>query len=304
LFRCPRNQADVERHFVHNSQVSKRALGTLLVSVSAGAFGTYALFALMAGRAGIGPVPLLFYRFGIAAVILGVIAIATKTPLPDGRTSLKLAGLGALYVGQSFTYLQCLRASNPITASLLLYLYPALVTVGAVLFLHEKLTRTKLIALLCALVGSVFIVGPVGDLGGVAVLYGIGTAAFYATYLLVGKRVIPDIPPVSSTLVILCTATLAYGVGSLFTGFDVAREPSGWIGVAGLAVVATVIAIGGLLAGLEKISPVEASSLSALEPLVSAIIAVAFLGQEPRLGQLVGGALVIVAVVVLARQHS
>ncbi|HWA81958.1 MAG TPA: hypothetical protein VG820_00890, partial [Fimbriimonadaceae bacterium] len=102
--------------------MSKRALGTLLVSVSACAFGSYAYFALLATRAGIGTASLLFYRFGIAAAVLALVAVAARSRFPGFRGLLALVGLGLLYVGQSFTYLQCLKASSPITASLLLYL--------------------------------------------------------------------------------------------------------------------------------------------------------------------------------------
>lgn len=276
----------------------------MLVSISACAFGTYSLFALIAVRSGIGTTSLLFYRFGIAALVLGGIAVLSRSSLPGFRGVLSLVGLGVLYVGQSFTYLQCLKTSNPITASLLLYLYPAFVAVGSVLFLREKLTLPKVIALICALGGSILIVGPAGDIRGVAVLYGLGTAVFYAAYLLCGKRVMRDIGPVPATLVILTTTTVVFGVASFFLGFDLPSKPAGWIGAVGLALVATVIAIGALLAGLERVSAVEASSLSALEPLVTALIAVSFLGEPLRIWHVAGGILVIVAVLVLARQPS
>ncbi|MFI5386563.1 MAG: DMT family transporter [Fimbriimonadales bacterium] len=281
--------------------MSKKGLGTLFVSVSATAFGTYSYFALMSAKAGFRPVPMLFYRFGLAALILALLAVFTRTKLPSRRQVAALAGLGCLYVGQSFAYILCLRASNPITASLLLYIYPAFVTIGSVLFLKEKLTKTVILALLCALFGSVLVVGPVREISGLAILYGLGTSIFYATYLIVGKRVLADVPPLGATLVILSTAALVYGAASLFTGFDLPANPSGWIGPVCLALVATVIAIGGLLAGLRWISPVEASSLSALEPLVTAVLAVVILGQRLEWWHVAGGALVILAVLVLAR---
>lgn len=256
----------------------------------------------MADRAGIGPVSLLLFRFGIASLILGIAAIFIRPRFPTNL--LPLIGLGGLYVGQSFTYLQCLRSSNPITASLLLYLYPAFVTVGSVLFLHEKLTTTKIVALVCAFAGSILIIGPVSGITGPAIAYGFGTAIFYATYLLCGKRVMATAHPLSATLVIIATATAAYAIGGIFSGYQIPHTQTAWMGVFGLAVIATVVAIGGLLAGLNRVSPVEASSLSALEPLVTALIAVTLLGQQPRIWHLLGGTLVIIAVLVLARQAS
>jgi drug/metabolite transporter (DMT)-like permease len=135
----------------------------------------------------------------------------------------------------------------------------------------------------------------------VAVLYGLATAAFYATYLVCGKGVMSKTPPVAATLVILSTAALAYGGAAPFVGLDAPSSTAAWIGIVGLAIVATVVAIGLLLWGLAKVSAVEAASLSALEPLVSAVIAVAVLGQPLRAWHVFGGVLVIVAVLVLAR---
>jgi drug/metabolite transporter (DMT)-like permease len=290
-------------HHLPECPVSRKAIGTLLVCVSACAFGTFPMFAQLADRTGIGPVSLLFFRFSIAAAILACIALVAKSKLPKGRL-LSLIGLGGLYIGQSFTYIQALRNSDPITASLLLYLYPALVAVGSILFLHEKLTRPKLIALTCALLGAILIIGPVSKIPGVAVIYGLGTATFYATYLVCGKRVLRDVPAITATLVILTTAAIAYGIAAGATGVQLPHESIGWVGVVGLALVATVIAIGALLLGLERVSPVEASSLSALEPLVGAAIAVSFLGRTLHIWHVLGGALVIVAVLVLARASA
>lgn len=280
----------------------RKALGTLLVSISACAFGAYSYFASIAGDAGIGPVSLLFYRFLIATLIIGVVALIARTPFPRGIRLVGLVVLGGLYVGQSFAYLQCLRASNPIVTSLLLYLYPAFVTIGSTVFLHEKLTAVKLVALGSALVGSMLIIGPVGGVTPAAIAYGLATALFYATYLVSGKWLLRGVAPLAATLVIFLTAGSTYGIVSLVIGFDRSATPAGWIATASLAVVSTVIAIGFLLWGLEYVSPVEASALSALEPLVTALIAVTLMHQDLRALHVAGGVLVIVAVVLLARK--
>ncbi len=284
--------------------MSRKAFGTLLIAISSTAFGSYGYFALKAGQAGIGPFSLLAYRFGIAVAILGLVAALTRGRL-EKRQILPLIGLGMLYVGQAFTFLQCLLVSgSPITASLLLYIYPAWVTLGSVLFLREKLTTVKIIALACAFVGSFAIIGPVANVQPAAIVYGVCTSLFFAAYLVCGKKVMQSAPPVMATLTILTTAFLVFGLGALITGIDSIRSADGWIGAVGLAIVATVIAIGALLGGLSRVSPVEAASLSAIEPLVSAIIAITVMGQALRTGHVVGGVLVLTAVLVLAREAA
>jgi drug/metabolite transporter (DMT)-like permease len=136
---------------------------------------------------------------------------------------------------------------------------------------------------------------------GTAIVYGLLTAIFYAGYLVFGKRALEGSEPMGATLVIFLTTTVAFGIGSMVVGLDSSVSIQGWVGVGGLAIVATVIAIGFLIAGLRWTTPVEAASLSAIEPLVSALIAVAWMGLRLTAWHVVGGALVIVAVLILAR---
>src|ERR1044072_538454 len=257
----------------------------MLVSISAAAFGTYSFFATMAKDAGIHPVPMLFYRFALASALLGLLVALTRSEVPRGRKVRGLVFMGGLYVGQAFCFIQCLVNSNPITASLLLYLYPAFVTLGSVIFLHERMTLRKSFALVFAFAGSLLIMAATGSGGAsaIAIAYGVGTALFYACYLVVGKKVMEGLPPAGSTLTIFVTTTIIFGIGTMVAGFDTASGVSGWIGIGGLAVVATVIAIGGLIAGLKWITPVEAASISAIEPFVRALIAVTAMGEKLQL---------------------
>ena len=77
-----------------------------------------------------------------------------------------------------------------------------------------------------------------------------------------------------------------------------ARPLAAHAGLAGLALVATVVAIGTFFAGLRRIGPGDAATLSSLEPVVTVLLAVALLGERLAPGQLAGGVLVLAAVVV------
>jgi drug/metabolite transporter (DMT)-like permease len=65
------------------------------------------------------------------------------------------------------------------------------------------------------------------------------------------------------------------------------------------------IRVGGLfLAGLERLGPVRASVYSTLEPAFTLALAAAFLGEEVTPLRLAGGALILGAVVLLARAEA
>src|SRR6266516_2802183 len=120
-------------------------LGLLLIVTSAISFGAMPVFARLAYAAGADPITLLFLRFSIAAVIMTLILVVSKTPFPRGLVLLELILLGAIgYVGESLAYFTALTMASAGIVALLLYIYPALVTTLSALFLKEHLTPTKI----------------------------------------------------------------------------------------------------------------------------------------------------------------
>uniref|UniRef100_UPI003204DAD1 DMT family transporter n=1 Tax=Corallococcus coralloides TaxID=184914 RepID=UPI003204DAD1 len=71
--------------------------------------------------------------------------------------------------------------------------------------------------------------------------------------------------------------------------------------MAGLALLSTVVAMLTFFAGLKRIGPVNTSLLSTLEPVMAVVLGALFLGERLSLRQGLGGLLILVAVVVLAR---
>jgi drug/metabolite transporter (DMT)-like permease len=76
----------------------------------------------------------------------------------------------------------------------------------------------------------------------------------------------------------------------------------GWL--AAIAVVSTVAAVTLFFAGLRRVGPTAAAILSCLEPLVAVVLALAVFGEALATVQVVGGALVLAAVLVLRAPES
>ena len=74
---------------------------------------------------------------------------------------------------------------------------------------------------------------------------------------------------------------------------------AGWGWLAGIAVVSTVAAVSLFFAGLKRVGPTTASILSTVEPVVTVVLAFLVFGELLGTLQLLGGALVIAAVLVL-----
>jgi drug/metabolite transporter (DMT)-like permease len=276
--------------------------GFLLVIVSAISYGTIAIFVRFAYMAGADPVTVLLLRFAIASAVLLLLTAARRSPLPRGRTLLSLFLLGAIcYVGQSLTYFMALTLASAGLVSLLLYLYPALVTAMAVIFLGERLTLMKTGALLLAVAGTAFTIGPAGGGRPLGIMLAITSAVIYAIYIVIGSRVTKRAGALPSATIIILSATFVYAGIVLVRGAVLPTKGVAWAAIVAIALVSTVLAVVTFFAGLERIGPTSTSTLSALEPAVAVSLAMIFLKERISPFQLVGGALILSAVLILAR---
>jgi drug/metabolite transporter (DMT)-like permease len=287
--------------------------GIAFVVASALAFGAMAILARFAFASGVDTTTLLALRFSLAAVVMLAVLRVRGLPLPRGSTLGVLIALGAAgYGGQAICYFTALKLAPAGLAALLLYLHPALVAVLAAAFLHERLTATKLVALAVALAGTVLTVGPAigGDNLALApnLLAGLGfavaSAGFYAVYIIVaswvGRRA--DAMPMST--VVIASAALVFLIATLIRGPQWPGTAAGWLAVAGIALLSTVLAITLYFAGLERIGPVRASTLSTVEPLCTVVLAAWVLDESMAPVQIAGGALILAAAVLIARARA
>jgi drug/metabolite transporter (DMT)-like permease len=281
----------------------QRLTGILLIAISAASFGTLAIFGRLLYADGLDTFTLLFLRFSFAAVTMTFILLLRKESLPRGKILLQLIGMGALgYVGQSFSYLSAIKYASAGLVALLLYLYPMFVFILSVIVLREKVTWIKILALLLALIGTALTVDPSGgQLTGI--LLAILSAVIYSIYIIVGTNVMKHVSPIQSSLVIFASAGAVYGGLMAVNGAHLPATGSGWLGIAGIVLVATVIPVTTFLAGLERIGPTNASMLSTLEPVVTVLLAGLIFGE--RLGPItiLGGILILVAVILLTRSE-
>jgi len=280
-----------------------RIIGIALIAISAASFGTLAIFGRLAYANGIDTYTLLFLRFGISAILMAIVLVLRRESLPRGKTLLQLIGMGAIgYVGQSFSYLTAIRYASAGLVALLLYLYPVFVAVLSSLFFQEKLTRIKILALAIALTGTALTVSPDGgQLPGI--LLALAAAIIYSFYIIVGTHVLRNVSAQQSSTVIFTSAFLVYGILTSLNGAHMPNGPTGWWIIAGVVIFATVIPVFTFLAGLQRIGPTNASMLSTFEPVVTVFLAATFFHDELRPITLIGGGMILIAVILLTRSE-
>ncbi len=290
-------------------QARAKLAGVLLIAVSASAFGAMAIFARFAYAAGADVYGLLLVRFVLAAGALAWVMRTRGIGLPPWRRVLALAAMGGIgYVGQSFCFFSALNHAQASLVALLLYLYPLFVTILAAVFLKERLTTAAVIALVLCSVGAGLTVGG-GEGSPLGIALGLAAAVIYSVYIIVGARVTAGVNPIATTTVICTAAALVYGaVGLLRLGAGVPPQfpasAGGWLALAAIALLSTVLAILTFFAGLQRLGAAQASMLSTLEPVVTVLLAALLLGEHIGGTQALGGGLILAGVLWLTRRSS
>lgn len=277
----------------------KQLTGMLFIAISAASFGTLAIFGRFLYAEGMDTFTMLFLRFGVAALVMSVILFVRNETFPRGKVLWQLIGMGALgYVGQSFSYLTAIQYASAGLVALLLYLYPMFVFILSVVILREKVTWIKVTALVLALLGTALTVDPEGGqlLG---ILFSLSAALIYSVYIIVGTNVMKHVSALQSSTVIFASAGAVYGTLMAVNGIHIPTSATGWLNIAGIVLVATVVPVVTFLAGLERIGPTNASMLSTLEPVVTVLLAGWIFGEVLKPIVLLGGSLILIAVILL-----
>jgi drug/metabolite transporter (DMT)-like permease len=277
-----------------------RFVGIVLALVSGVLFAFLPVFFRYANAAGATVITVLSLRCLIAGGVVGLV-VGRENKLPAHRV-LGFALMGALYLVENILYLLAIQLIPIATASLLLYLYPAIVTLLAWLFLRDNLTRYKVIALALAICGAVLTLGkPKAANDWRGVILAIVCSTLYSVYLVIGSRLQAGVAVQTTTAYVLMSAGVlgfAYGAVSGQFQFNLSRDAL--VPILALALFFTAPPILALFASIKRIGASIASIISTIEPVATATFGFLLFGERLTILQVIGGALVISAVVLLS----
>jgi drug/metabolite transporter (DMT)-like permease len=251
---------------------------------------------------------LLAVRFLLAALLFWALVLATggagEIRALRGRDVAVALGLGACgYATQAGGYFAALERIDASLVALLIYTFPAIVAVAAVVLGRERFDGRRLTGLGLASGGLVLVLASAGAgaLEPVGTALALGAAVVYSAYILVSEGVAGRMRPSVLSALVSSGAALSLTVGSALLGQLRPGEVTGagWGWLACLAVVSTVAAVNLFFAGLRRVGPMRASILSTVEPVVTVLLAYLVFGEALGGVQLLGGALVLGAVLAL-----
>lgn len=166
------------------------------------------------------PVSAAFWRYVVASATLVVVAFALEGGLPrlDRRQWAGVTLLGATGVAAfNLLFMFGLETVTASRGSLIVALNPAATLLGAALFLREPLTRNKAMGIVVALCGVSVVLGH-GDprnvlrgTVGVGELALVGCVLAWATYTLLGKRILQGLSPIAATNYAALIGTMLLG---------------------------------------------------------------------------------------------
>lgn len=132
-----------------------------------------------------GPLTLLTLRFGLAAIVLLAVALATRAPWPQRRADwghLAVVGMLMQVLHFSCIYFALQRGLTAGVAGLLIGLMPLATALGAHLWLAERIGRRQRLGLLGGLAGVALVIAdqPLGGAWAAYAVAGIGLLALVA----------------------------------------------------------------------------------------------------------------------------
>jgi drug/metabolite transporter (DMT)-like permease len=194
------------------------------------------------------------------------------------------------------------------------YLAPVLVALWARFFVHEPVRRRLWVALALALSGLALVVEvwSGGALDGVGVAASLGAACAYAFYVLMAERSLRDGRDVFSLLAWgFVFAALFWAVAQPWWSFPAGRFDDSasllgrlagtsapvWLLLAYIVVFGTVVPFVLLVTALHYVPATRATVVAMAEPVLAGLVAYGWLGEEIGFLQIVGGLLVLIAIV-------
>lgn len=277
------------------SIISNPLRGTLLVALSGMLYGIVGYCGTMLFREHFSVPAMLFWRFGIATIWVGVSCISQRKKLLIHAHRYKGLGKAVIfssvfYSGASAFYFLATEHIGTGVAMVIFFSFPVFVTLFAWMLSSWKMNRATFASLALVVVGLVLLKGHGSNaLNMLGILLGVIAAISYACYVYNSQHTTYIIDTRLLTLLICASNTIIFFLLMMYTHtFTAPTTLTAWANVLAIGIIATAIPIQLLLDGLKFISSVKASILSVFEPVMVVVMGLAFLNESISSMQILG----------------
>ena len=246
----------------------------------------------------------LFYRYSLAVIVLGIMMKFQKQSFAIKRVDvLPLCIMGLLFAFSSLFLFMSYNYMDAGIASTILFVYPVLVAIIMAVVFKEKVSPITMFSIALAFVGiSMLCKSPGGQtLSLVGITFVFLSSLSYAIYIVgVNRSSLKDMPIAKLTFYVLLFGLSVYVVRLQFcTELQVIPTPMLWINAVSLAVFPTVISLVTMTKAIHYIGSTPTAILGALEPVTALFFGVLVFGEQltPRI--ILGILMVITAVTLI-----
>lgn len=283
----------------------RKLIGTLAGIAAAVCYGTNPLGALKLYAEGMQTNSVLFYRFGLAWVIIAVVMFFRKESLKVTRQEFTaLTGLGLLFIVSSLTLYLSFHYMAAGVASTILFTYPVMTAVIMAVFFRERITWTTVASLALSGAGVVLLYwsDSAGTLSTVGVILVLASALSYALYIILVNRSNLQMSSFKINFYVLLYCTLGMVMYSLIAGLPLTlpQNATSWFYVGWLAVVPAIFALVLMVYAAKYVGSTATAILGALEPLTAVLIGIFVFSEPFTLNLAIGIALILGAVIIIA----
>ena len=287
-----------------NAKLSRNAIIGYPAGIITGiTYGLNPLFAKPLMNAGASTEAILFFRYGIAVILLGAYLLLKKE---NFRITLKQAGvllsLGLLYTASSTFLFEAYKYIASGLATTLVFLFPAMVAIIMV-FLKVVPSWPVWLSIAATFAGVMIMTGGAGTekVNPLGVWFSIASAFVYALFIVIinKSKVISSIPNSLLTFYALLTGTFFFIGRCLFSGADLMAGLDGgmaWCDLIGLAVLPTIVSTASLAVATRNIGATKASVLGVFEPITAILVGTVVFGEALTPNIIAGILISIVAV--------
>ena len=286
---------------------NKKLIGILCAVGAAVCYGTNPLGALNLYAEGMNTPSVLFYRFGLAWLIIAVVMAYKAIRRLEGlritrREFLTLTALGLLFIGSSLTLYLSFHHMPAGVASTILFTYPVMTALIMTLFFRERVRLATVASIVLSLAGVLLLYwgDTGGTLSGVGVVLVLVSALTYALYIVVVDKSPLAMSSFKINFYVLFYCAAGMALFALLSGqpLQLPPTPRAWLWVGWLAVVPAIMALVMMVYAAKWLGSTPTAILGALEPTTAVLIGV-FVFGEPFGPRLLAGIVLILAAVTI-----
>lgn len=240
---------------------------------------------------------------GIIGTVFLLIVIFKRGPgiaWQDIRRNLFYLCLSGAFIGINWILLfESYHYTTVATATLCYYMAPVFVTIAAPIVFKERLTQKKVFCISVALAGMILVSGVWnvnitgnGELRGI--FYGIGAAVFYASVILLNKK-IRDISPYDKTMMQLATASIVLLPYTFLTEnlSVMILTPQTLLMLAVVGILHTGISYTLYFGSMKYLEAQTIAIFSFIDPIVAILLSALFLKEPLGIAEIVGAIMVL-----------